>query len=117
MKPKKSQPASVDRGFTQVPNSVIKDVSLSRGARLLYVILSSYSWDKDFCYPAQETLAREIGLTDRQVRSLLKELEAAGYIGIRKRGYESPNVYILKVLPPGKKYRKRYDELFGEREK
>ena len=42
------------KGFTQVPNHLLKDPNLSPGAKLAYAMLLSYAWHNDFCYPGQE---------------------------------------------------------------
>lgn len=101
-------------GFTQVPNKVLTDVELSISARLLYCVLASYAWDKDFVFPTQKTLSEDIGLSIRRVRDLLKELESKGYIKTHRRGYESPNIYELLYLPKSKTFKKRYNEIFSE---
>jgi len=38
---------SLKRGFTQLPNYVLRDRKLSFGARLAYPVLLSYSWQDD----------------------------------------------------------------------
>lgn len=90
-------PVSV-HGFTQVPNVVLKDKKLSAGAKLTYAILLSYAWQKDGCFPGQETLASDLGIkTDRQVRNLINELKKAEYLTVKRRGLGKTNVYTLKA--------------------
>jgi hypothetical protein len=62
------------KGFTMVPNHVLVSSKVSPGAKLAYAMLLKYAWEKDFCYPGQETLAKEMGVSDRSVRTYLQEL-------------------------------------------
>jgi len=102
-------------GFTQIPNSLIKDKDLSIQARFLYIDLLSYAWENDFAFPSQKTLSEDIGLSERRIRDLLKELEKRGYISIHRFGFNSPNTYKLLVLPEGKHLDKSFDDIFGKK--
>ena len=87
------------KGFTQVPNHVLISNQLSPGAKLTYAMLLKYAWQNDFCFPGQERLAKDMGVTDRSVRTYLKELEAKKFVGIKQRGLGKPNLYELNLLP------------------
>lgn len=84
-------------GFTQVPNHVLKSDKLSPGAKLAYAMLLSYAWQNDYCFPGQERLAKDIGVTDRSVRTYLQELEKKTFLKIKRQGLGKPNVYELDV--------------------
>lgn len=58
---------------------------LSDGAKLLYARLCMYGGENGKCYPSQETLAKNLAKSPRQIIRLLKELETKGFIG-----WESP---------------------------
>ena len=85
-------------GFTQIPNQVLRRTGLSPGAKLAYVMLLSYAWQDGACFPGQETLARDMSVTDRSVRTYLKELQQHGLITIRQRGLNLTNLYVLHRL-------------------
>jgi hypothetical protein len=87
------------KGFTQVPNHVLISNQLSPGAKLTYAMLLKYAWQNDFCFPGQERPAKDMGVTDRSVRTYLKELEAKKFVGIKQRGLGKPNLYELNLLP------------------
>jgi hypothetical protein len=87
------------KGFTMVPNHVLVSSKVSPSAKLAYAMLLKYAWEKDFCYPGQETLAKDMGVTDRSVRTYLKELEAHKFIEIKQQGQGHPNLYVLKMRP------------------
>lgn len=88
----------LQRGFTQVPNLLLSSKLISASAKLAYAMLLSYAWHHDFCFPGQERLAADLGITDRSVRSHLKELESKGLLRIVQRGLGRTNVYELNLL-------------------
>jgi Helix-turn-helix domain len=55
------------RGFTQVPNHLLRSDKISAGAKLAYTMLLSYAWQNDFCFPGQERLAKDMGAGERSV--------------------------------------------------
>lgn len=62
----------------------------SHSAKLVLLALANHAWDDgEHCYPSQVLLARETGLTERTVRSLIHLLEAEGYIDVIR----GPNVW------------------------
>jgi hypothetical protein len=84
-------------GFTQVPNSLLRHSNVSPGAKLAYAMLLSYAWQNDFCFPGQETLAKDMCVTSRSVRTYLKELEGKKLLTIRQQGQGRVNVYHLDL--------------------
>src|SRR6266851_2065445 len=85
------------KGFTQVPNHVLVSNQLSPGAKLTYAMLLKYAWQNDFCFPGQERLAKDMGVTDRSVRTYLQELEGNKFVAIKQRGLGKPNLYELNL--------------------
>ena len=49
------------------------------------------------CFPGQERLAKDMGVTDRSVRTYLQELEREQFIAIKQRGLGKPNLYELNL--------------------
>ena len=84
-------------GFTQVPNFILSNKKLSVGAKLYYAMLLKYAREKDYCFPGQQTLAEDIGASERSVRTYQKELEDAGFIEVTQRGLGKTSVYKLDV--------------------
>lgn len=93
--------AATAMGFTQVPNFLLKSRKLSSGDKMAFAMLLSYAWQNDFCFPGQERLAKDLGLSDRSVRTNLKSLEKNGLLRIKRRGQGRTNVYELDLKPPG----------------
>ena len=87
------------KGFTMVPNHLLISNKISPGGKLTYAMLLKYAWQNDYCFPGQERLAKDMGVTDRSVRTYLQELEAQKFIAIKQRGLGKPNLYELNLLP------------------
>ena len=87
------------KGFTMVPNHILISNQLSPGAKLTYAMLLKYAWQNDYCFPGQERLANDMGVTDRSVRTYLHELETQKFVDIKQRGLGKPNLYELNLLP------------------
>lgn len=85
------------QGFTQVPNHILRSGNITPGGKLAYAMLLSYAWQNDFCFPGQERLAKDMGVTDRSVRTYLQELETKGFLKIKRQGQGKPNMYELDV--------------------
>ena len=42
---------------------ILRHPDISVGAKTVYAVLLSYAWHNDLCFPGQERLASDIGLT------------------------------------------------------
>jgi hypothetical protein len=84
-------------GFTQVPNFILTNKDLSVGAKLYYAMLLKYAREKDYCFPGQQTLAEDIGSSERSVRTYQKELEDAGFLEVTQRGLGQTSLYKLDI--------------------
>jgi len=93
--------AATAGGFTQVPNFLLRSKKLSAGDKMTFAMLLSYAWQNDYCFPGQEKLAEDLGLSDRSVRTHLKVLEAAKLLVIRRRGQGKTNIYELNLRVKG----------------
>lgn len=82
-------------GFTQIPNFILKDSKLSVGAKIAYAMFLSYAWHNDECFPGQDRLAEDMGLTRVRVTQLIGELEQSGLITIQRRGQGKTNLYTI----------------------
>lgn len=60
--------------------SIAKSKTLSMGAKVLYPRLVLYAGKDGVCFPSQERLAEDIGVSARQVRRYLEELHDARLI-------------------------------------
>jgi hypothetical protein len=85
-------------GFTQVPNFILKNSALSIGAKLTYAMFLHYAWHNDSCFPGQERLAQDMGMSQSRVSEFIKELGAAELVEIKRRGMGKTNLYRIKFV-------------------
>ena len=97
-------------GFAALPYLVLRDTRLSVGARLGYAVLLSYAWQEEACFAGQQKMAKDMGVSERQLRRYLQELEDAAYVRIKRQGLNKPNLYyILEVRTKLKRRRSKAD--------
>lgn len=86
-------------GYGVVPFVILRNPLIPGELRLLYTILLSYAWYNAECFPGQEILAEETGVTDRSIRSQLSQLKEIGLIDWKVRGQGKTNIYYLLEIP------------------
>ena len=89
-------------GFVQLPRTVLLNKELTAGAKITYSMLLHYAWQKDFCFPGQETMAKELGSSGRGVRKQLNQLVKIGFVSVKRRGQGKTNIYTLHAKPKKK---------------
>ena len=82
-------------GFTQLPNFILKDPDISVGAKVVYAMFISYGWHNDFCFPGQDRLATDMGMSRSRTTEFVTELEKARLITIQRRGQGKTNIYTI----------------------
>jgi len=82
------------KGYTLIPNYLL-ELKISTTAKVLYALLLSYCWNKDFCFPGQEEAAKRLNITEKTIQRNLQELQEAGLIKVTRRGQGKTNKYIL----------------------
>lgn len=86
-------------GYTQMPDEIASDPTLSPRAKHLYRALLSFMWLKtDKCWPSQKTLAEATGYSRSTVIRALHDLYERGYIEIWRRGLNQTNYYFINPL-------------------
>jgi DNA-binding transcriptional regulator YhcF (GntR family) len=78
----------IDIALTPVKNT---------GAKIVLLALATYSNAEGECFPSQQKLASDTGLTDRTVRSAIKWLADHGYITVSARSNTS-NLYVITSM-------------------
>ena len=96
------------KGYTMVPNHVLVSDRISPGAKLAYAMLLKYAWQHDYCFPGQERLATDMGVTRQSANTYIQELQRGSFINIKRRGQGRTNLYELNLLA-GSKSRRRSD--------
>ena len=82
-------------GFTQVPNFILKDQNLSIVAKVTNAMFLSYAWHNDSCFPGQDRLAEDMGMSRSRVTEFVSELERGGLVTITRRGQGRTNLYTI----------------------
>src|ERR1019366_8005859 len=85
-------------GFTQLPNFILTDSTLSLGAKVAYAMFLHYAWDRDSCFPGQDRLGAQMGMSKSRVNEFIKELERNGLVVITRRGQGRTNLYKIKFV-------------------
>jgi hypothetical protein len=78
-----------------VPNWLLKRKGISQGAKLCYARLCQYAGKDAACYPAQKSLAVELGVCERTVRNYVKELVDHKLVFIDRQGLMKSNSYLF----------------------
>ncbi|AFM27730.1 helix-turn-helix domain-containing protein [Desulfomonile tiedjei] len=84
--------------FTQVPNEIVKNPDLTLGEKAMWTILKSFDFGHGDIFPSLATLSSESGLSEKQVRRIIKSLEQKGYVEIIQR-FNKSNIYVLHSTP------------------
>lgn len=82
-------------GFTQVPNYILKSQKLTVGEKLTFAMFLSYAWHNDYCFPGQDKLGTDLGVTRQSINTFIKGLERKGFLTIKRRGLGKTNLYRL----------------------
>lgn len=92
------------RDYTKIPNPILRESQLTVPARYLYCVLLRYCGNDEWCFPSQQTLADDLGYSARQIRNLLRQLENAGLIFRKRKGFNRSNSYnVAKSLETTRK--------------
>jgi len=82
-------------GFTQVPNVIQNDANLELGEKAVYAQFLQYAWHHDYCFPSQELIAKNLGITRKSVNKFVAGLAKKGLLTIERRGLGKTNFYTL----------------------
>src|SRR5262245_65788479 len=77
------------------PYWVLEHSGISTGAKLCYIRLLGFAGRDARCYPSLDTLGASLGVSGRQARDYVKELEHARLITVEQRGLRKTNVYLF----------------------
>lgn len=90
-------------GFTQIPNFILRDGTLSLGAKVAYSMFLHYAWNNESCFPGQDRLAHHMGVSASRVCEFIGELKDAGLVEITRRGQGKTNLYRVNFAVRNKR--------------
>ena len=82
-------------GFTQVPNVIQNDPNLELGEKAVYAQFLQYAWHHDYCFPSQDRIANNLGVSRTLVTKFVAGLAKKGFLTIERRGQGKTNYYTL----------------------
>lgn len=84
------------RNFTVIPNQLLDQSDLTIQERYLFCVLLRHCGKKDTCFPGQKRLANILGLSDRHIRTLVKNIkEKTDILTCKRSGWNRANTYTL----------------------
>jgi len=90
--------AALAKGFTLIPNYILRAKGISRDAKMLYGILLSYAWQTDSCFPGYDRLMEDMQCQSQALSKYIKELKTVGLIDVQRRGQGMTSLYTLKDM-------------------
>jgi biotin operon repressor len=94
-------------GFTQVPNVIQNDPDLELGEKAVYAQFLQYAWHHDYCFPSQDRIAKNLGVSRTLVTKFVAGLAKKGLLTIERRGLGKTNYYTLHATIKTKNPRNR----------
>lgn len=87
---------SAARGFTAIPNHIIRDASIPPSTRLLYGVIMSYAWSARACTASAATLCEDTGIGRSAFFEGIALLRDRGLVEVQKRRSKNGwrNVYV-----------------------
>lgn len=79
------QKQGIADGFTQYPNRLLLDPTITGNEKALYGALLAHDWGRGECWPSRDLLAAYLGVTPRQISNLLASLKRKGLIRVDYR--------------------------------
>ena len=86
------------KGYTVLTNYVIYGEDLKPITRLTYIVLLTKLFGKDYCFPGQGVLAREVNCSVDSIQRALSELRNKRWLEVKRRGQGKTNIYYLKKI-------------------
>lgn len=85
------------QGFVQVPTIILTAKDISGYAKLVYAMLLKYAWSDGSCFPGQDRLAADIGISRDTANIAVNDLAKKGYLKVIRRGQGKTNIYEVNI--------------------
>jgi len=84
---------------SMIPNWLLRRREVSQGAKLAYARLAQYAGKDGECFPKQETLGAELGVTERTANEYVRKLVKFRLIEMDRPGLRMSNRYFFLDHP------------------
>ncbi len=85
-----------------IPSSAVFDDRISNAELRVLCALGAYTNRQGYCWPATTSIAKDLGISTRQVRTCLRRLEHCGYLKTDpKPGQRSTYRVVKETSDPG----------------
>lgn len=88
--------------YGHIPYSLMSSPDLDKTAKLIIAYLLTYCGDNSECWPSQETISHDLGLSKRTIRRATRGAQLSGYVRRRHkskgRGHGSFTVYTISCM-------------------
>lgn len=78
-----------------IPNWLLKRTEITSGAKLVFARLCQYAGESGECFPLQQTISEETGISLSMVKRHIAELVKFGLIESVQQGLSKPNIYYF----------------------
>lgn len=90
-----------EKGWFWLDNAIVDRTDLNVYEKMLYMCMARHTGEKDYCFPALDTLCKELGIKDtRTVVKYIKSLEEKGLVEVKKVKGKSNRYYLNNVKLP-----------------
>lgn len=84
----------LEQGYGVMPNKVLFDKGISATSKLVFVLISSLSAEKGYCWANNKYIGSQLGLSERQVSRSIKDLST--YLCINNPSNEKRQICLDK---------------------
>lgn len=85
------------RGYVSITNKVLFNHKISLGAKVIYWYLLTRCFNKNSCFPSNQTMGKDLGI--KRPETIIKykrELVEEKLLKVIRRGNKKSNVYLVK---------------------
>jgi DNA-binding MarR family transcriptional regulator len=86
-------------GFTQLANHILLNPNITCQEFRVYSILCYHAGQDFSCFIRQKIIAKEAGVSTRQIQRAVRGLEKKGLLSRLRRGLNRCNIYYINEMP------------------
>lgn len=88
-------------GWSAIPNWMLRDPSIDRNVKMVYIVMSGRVNRYKVCWPSQQSIADDAGISVATVKRAIAQMVALGIltVSVQKHATGRRNVYRLHIHP------------------